>query len=83
MLGREHVLPLAGAQYSINATDEDRAAMQAWRAANPAHPSMTWELVQPVMRHEAHAAVQVVLARRPTESVVSERLAERSWRTCG
>ncbi len=81
MLGREYALPFARAQYSVDATDKDRDALQAWRAAHPAHPSMNWDTVQPVMREEAHAAVQVALSRRPMEPVVSERLARRTRRT--
>ena len=73
MLGREHALPFARTRYSVDPTDQDRDALETWRAAHPAHPSMGWDTVQPVMREEAHAAVQAALSRRPAESAVSER----------
>ena len=81
MLGREHALPFARTQYSVDPTDQNRDALDTWRAAHPAHPAMHWDTVQPVMRDEAHPAVQVALSRRPTEPSVSERLARRPWRT--
>lgn len=49
MLRRKYALPVAQAQCSVDATDEDRAALQPWRAAHPAHPSMNWDTVQPVI----------------------------------
>ncbi len=36
ILGCEHALPFARAQYGVDATDEDRDVSQAWRAALPA-----------------------------------------------
>jgi hypothetical protein len=79
MLGREHALPLARTQYSVDTTDEDREQLAAWHASHPAHPAMSWETVQPALRDEAHAAVRAALARRPTDPAVSERLAQRVW----
>jgi hypothetical protein len=49
MLRRNYALRVARARGSVDGADEDGDALQAWRAAHPAHPPMNKDTVQLVI----------------------------------